>query len=249
MSLIHTLFFALYFFLLLVLSVAALYFLKVFLHPFVRKELYGRLVMQIVSRWGRMVLWGARTKIEIHGLEKLPDTDKLCFVSNHQSYTDIPLILGFIPKNIGFVAKIELLKIPLLSFGMKTINCVFLDRKNARLALASINRGAENIRAGIPMVIFPEGTRSKKKEMNKFLAGSLKMALLSEATIVPLTIDGTYKVLEQKGRITPATVKLYIHPPIDISKLAPEEKKKLPQLLREIIASPLQDKGHPHPKD
>jgi len=191
-----------------------------------------------------MVLWGARTKIEIHGLEKLPDTDKLCFVSNHQSYADIPLILGFIPKKTGFVAKIELLKIPLLSFGMKTINCVFLDRKNVRQAFASIKQGAENIRAGIPMVIFPEGTRSKTKEMGRFLAGSLKMALLSQATVVPLTVDGTYKVLEEKNRIAPATVKLYIHHPIDISKLAPEEKKKLHQLLWEIIASPLQDKEH-----
>jgi len=239
LSLIHTLFFALYFFLLLVLFVASLYFLKIFLHLLGRKELYGRLVMKIVSRWGRMVLWGSRTKIEIHGLEKLPDTDKLCFVSNHQSYADIPLILGFIPKNTGFVAKIELLKIPLLSFGMKTINCVFLDRRNVRQAFASINQGAENIRAGIPMVIFPEGTRSKKKEMSKFLAGSLKMALLSDATVVPLTVDGSYKALEEKGKIAPATVKLYIHPPIDLSKLSREEKKKLPQILWEIIASSL----------
>ncbi|NLX90923.1 MAG: 1-acyl-sn-glycerol-3-phosphate acyltransferase [Firmicutes bacterium] len=239
MSLLITIFFALFFFLFLLFTVAVLYVLTFFLDLFGRKNLSRKLASKIASLWARILLRSCGTKVEVRGLENLPRTNNLCFVSNHQSHIDILLILGFIPKGMGFIAKVELLKVPLLNLGMKKINCIFLDRKNIRQAVTAINRGADNIKAGIPMVIFPEGKRSKERKMNKFLPGSLKMALLSGAVIVPLTVDGTYKVLEEKYRINPSTVRLTIHPAIDTAELSPEEKKKLHHTLWETIASPL----------
>lgn len=239
MSMLITIFFALYFFLFLLFTVAVLYFLTFVLDLFGRKNLSRKLASNIASLWARIILRSCGAKVEVCGLENLPQTNNLCFVSNHQSNADILLILGFIPRGMGFVAKMELAKVPLLNLGMKKINCIFLDRKNIRQAVAAISRGADNIKAGIPMVIFPEGKRSKERKMNKFLAGSLKIALLSGAVIVPLTIDGTYKLLEEKGRINPSTVKLTIHPAIDAGSLSSEEKKKLHQILWETIASPL----------
>ena len=78
------------------------------------------------------------------------------------------------------------------------------------------------------MVIFPEGTRSKGKPIEEFKSGSFKLATKSNCTIVPLTINGTYKLLEQNNnKIKAAPVELVIHPAIDVSSLSDEDYKKI----------------------
>ncbi len=191
------------------------------------------------SAWAKNVIWMAGGRVEVVGLENIPKEDNVCFISNHQGCADIPLMIAYMPKTAGFIAKKELGHIPILSWWMRAMHCVFIDRKNKKQSLKAIQQGIENIKQGHAMVIFPEGTRSKGKAMGKFKPGSLKIALQSNALIVPLTVNGTYKLLEEKGWITPGKIKLIVHPPIDVRKSSLSNKNELAAKLRQIIESGL----------
>lgn len=188
------------------------------------------------SHWARYMIEVAGGKVEVCGLENIPGHNRICFISNHQGAFDIFLIVGYIPKIVGFIAKKELMKIPIVNFWMKALHCQFIDRKSARAALGTVQKAADQIRAGHPMLIFPEGTRSRCSNVGEFKKGSMKIPLLSESFIVPLTINGTYKLKEETGWIAPGHIKLTIHPPIDVSQLDEEEKNTLHTQLREIIS-------------
>ncbi len=209
-----------------------------------QKTLREKYVFSLSSSWGRIVVRIAGGRVTVSGLENIPACDNICFISNHQGGFDIPLIIGYVPKTIGFIAKKELLYIPILSTWMKAIHCIFINRANRRDSVKVIQQGVEQIKNGHPMVIFPEGTRSRKSEMERFKSGSLKLAVRSKALIVPITIDGSYKMKEERGGlITPAHVSMTIHPSIDSAALQDEDTKNLAARLWTIINSALPKNG------
>jgi 1-acyl-sn-glycerol-3-phosphate acyltransferase len=192
------------------------------------------------SRWARNMVRFTGTKVEVNGEENIQDRNVL-FVSNHQGNFDIPVIMGYIPKLKGFVAKIELAKMPIVSGWMKKLGCLFLDRKDPRQSLKTILKGIEELKEGKNLVVFPEGTRSKGRyTIGEFKKGSLKLAIKSGVPIVPVTIDGTYKILEERNRISKTKVSITIHEPIYMENLSNEEKNELTNYVYDIIKSGLQ---------
>ena len=189
--------------------------------------------------WARLTYAIAGVKVVLRGRENLPSHDRICFVSNHQSYGDIPLLLGFLKRRIGFITKKELAKAPILSLWMRSLRCIFIDRGQGRKALRSIEKGLEQIERGEAMAIFPEGTRAKDGKMKPFKTGGILMAARRNITIVPVTIDGLYRVYELTKRITPCSVTLTLHPPIETGQLSREEQKALPQQIEDQIRSSL----------
>jgi 1-acyl-sn-glycerol-3-phosphate acyltransferase len=188
--------------------------------------------------WAKFVMKIAGAKIDIIGLENLPKNQTVLFVSNHQSNFDIPLILSTINIPKGFIAKKELEKWPFISAWMKYLNCIFMDRDNLRKSAASIVEGVNLLRSGYSMVVFPEGTRSKGKAVDEFKGGSFKLATKSQCPIVPLTINGTYKLMEENNNaIRGADIELIIHPPIDVATLNKDELEKLPETVHSIIVN------------
>ena len=74
------------------------------------RRLWRPYVIAVAGAWGRHLLYMAGARVEVAGLENLPAHDRLCFVSNHQSYLDILLITGYIPKTVGILTAIRELK-------------------------------------------------------------------------------------------------------------------------------------------
>jgi len=208
-SLLWLLFYS--FFMLFVLCVLPLYLLCRLILPRRWNRWLGK---GIGHCWGRVTLGSTLSRVRVTGQQHLPDTDNICFISNHQGMFDIPAILGNLPKPIGFIAKVELRRVPILSQWMKAIHCVFIDRKNARKTISSFTKAAAIIKAGNPLVIFPEGTRSRGPMPGTFHAGSVKLALMAQAVIVPIAINGSYLIYEARKRIRSATIKISILPPI-----------------------------------
>lgn len=207
-----------------------------------RKRALDAFIYFLSYTWGRNIICMAGGRVTVTGLEHVPKQNNVCFVANHQGVFDIPLIVGYIPKTVGFIAKRELLLIPILNIWMKAVHCTFINRADRRQAVKTIQKGVEQIKKGHPMVIFPEGTRSRGDAMGPFKSGSLKLAIRSDALIVPVTIDGSYKLKEARGVMTPASVKLFIHPPIDAAPLHDEDSKELAERLWGIINEPLKKK-------
>lgn len=203
---------------------------------------YDDYVYDISTRWAYDRLKDSKATIHIHGEEKIPMDKTVLFVSNHQSDFDIAVFMALIKKNTGFVAKIEMAKVPFLRDWMKAIHCVFMDRKDMKQSVQTILEGIKLLKAGYTMVVFPEGTRSKSGAIGEFKAGSFKLATKPKVPIVPVTIDGTYKIMEGNHYIIkPATVDVTIHDPIDTSHLTKEEEAALPEQVKAIIASAMKD--------
>ena len=198
-----------------------------------------------VRWWGGKVLSSLKADITVHGTENLPKSGAMLFVSNHQSNFDIPLLLSEIDIPKGFIAKKELEKVPFIGRWMKEINCLFMDRDDMKQSARIIVDGIKLLKGGYSMVVFPEGTRSKGGAMGEFKAGSFKLATKSGVPIVPLTIDGTSRLLEgNKGRISKGEkIDLYIHKPIDVKSLSKEEIANLHNDVKNIIASKLTNTG------
>ncbi|MEG0017656.1 MAG: lysophospholipid acyltransferase family protein [Hydrogenoanaerobacterium sp.] len=185
--------------------------------------------------WANALLHLAGVKVEIFGLENIP-TEPCVYVCNHQGNFDIPILLTALPRANGILAKKELQKLPFIRNWMQLLNCVFIDRKNPRQAIAALNTAVLHIKKGHSIIVFPEGTRSRCAAAAEFKAGAFKIATKTKVKIVPLRIDGSYRVMEQNGGfIHPAEVKLTILPYVETQGLTSEEAKELPGRLREII--------------
>lgn len=197
-------------------------------------------IHKVTTKWAKFVMKLSGAKITIIGEENLPKDETVLFVANHQSNFDIPLIMSCIDVPKGFIAKKELETWPMISTWMKYLKCIFMDRSNLRKSAEAIVEGTKLLKSGYSMVIFPEGTRSKGEPVGEFKAGSFKLATKSKRQIVPVTIDGTYKLLEaNKNWIKKADVKLIIHPPIDTTSLSKEETDNLHNTVRSIISKDL----------
>lgn len=230
-----------YFFLSLLIVMPALWRVK-YLEKKGETEKKVELAHKATQFWAGSLLKLAGVKVNVHGEENLPKDTNVLFIGNHQGNFDIPIYIKHINMPKGFVSKIEVEKIPGIAAWMKAIDCVFMDRSNMRKSGEAIVKGIQLLKKGSSLVIFPEGTRSKGDKMNEFKAGSFKLATKSKKPIVPITMNGSYRIMETGGPswiIKPSTVDLYIHPPIDVANLSKEELDELPKRVPEIIATKL----------
>lgn len=190
----------------------------------------------ILMTWAAHVLNYVGAKVNVVGRENIPKETCL-YVANHQGFFDIPITVYSLDKTVGFIAKKELLKFRILTYWMQQIHCIFMDRSNVRESIKAINEGIDALKNGHSLVIFPEGTRSKGPRIGEFKKGSLKLALKSGVPIVPVAIDGSYKLREgnEKNRIKSAEVKVTICKPIYLNELSKEEQTNLSETVRDII--------------
>lgn len=204
------------------------------------KRKQDQLLEWVTGAWARQMIAAAGGKVEVSGLENLSAQGGRLYVSNHQGAFDIPLLIGHIPGVKGFVSKKENFRLPIVSSWMKRLHCVVLDREDLRQSVQAIAQGVRDLKSGRSLVVFPEGTRSKSAKLQRFKEGSFKLATRSGVAIVPLTIDGSYRLLEgNRGRIRPGTVRLYIHPPLHLADLPAAQRNDPVDLVRGIIASRL----------
>ncbi|MBU3190664.1 1-acyl-sn-glycerol-3-phosphate acyltransferase [Clostridium bowmanii] len=196
-------------------------------------------VAQVADKWANFVLMIADLNLTVTGRENIPNEPCL-FVGNHQSNFDIPSILANTNRLTGAVAKKEMKKIPIMSYWMRQIHSVFMDRENPREALKAIAEGVENLKNGYSMIIFPEGTRSRSNNMGEFKKGSMRLAIKAGVPIVPITFYDTHKAMEgNNGKIRKANAKLIIDKPIYMNNMSKEEKAEVSEMVRNIIQTNL----------
>ena len=198
--------------------------------------------LRLVQWAFKVMLWVAGTKQTVIGEENVPTDQPVLYIPNHRSYFDILLIYSKVPGLTGFVAKDVMLRYPLLRDWMKKLYCLFLNRENPREGLKTILQGIENIKNGISMCIFPEGTRNKvDTEMLSFKEGSLKMAEKTGCLIIPVALTNTAEIFENHMPwIHKCKVVIEYGTPIDPKELSREEKKHLGAYCRDRIQEMLE---------
>ena len=190
-------------------------------------ELIDRFILKCTKKLVKI----SGADVTVTGTENVPSDEPVLYVSNHQGNMDIPLLYSTAPQTMAFVAKKEMEKIPLLGYWMKERGCVFIDRENARNSLKAINEAIQNLKLGHSMAVFPEGTRSKSSQVGDFKAGSLRIAIKSGVKVIPVSIKDSYKLIEKKGKNTPAKVSVHYSEPIDSKNF-----KDTNELAAEVLA-------------
>lgn len=177
---------------------------------------HDKLVSKYVKDWANYVLDVCGVDVSVSGLSNIPD-ETVIFVCNHQSFFDIPVLLGCLDKPYGLLSKDAIKKIPFINKWMIELNCVFVDRKNPRSAVKSLTKIGDNLDRGYSMIIFPEGTRSKTSEVARFKSGAFKLAVQKNISIIPIALNGTNEVFENNNHlIKPQHVTLKILPKIPV---------------------------------
>ncbi|MCB0722482.1 MAG: 1-acyl-sn-glycerol-3-phosphate acyltransferase [Ignavibacteriae bacterium] len=187
----------------------------------------GTLHRPLPKLFSYVILFILGVRLTVYGRELLDKKASYIFVTNHQSYVDIPVLMKAIPNTIRFVYKKQLSKIPIFGWGMYLSGYIPIDRENVRTAITSLKKAAKKIKNGISVVIFPEGTRSTDGSLGEFKRGMFVLADEAKVDIVPVTIDGTYKIVPRgKFKLRSGHVTVTIDKPIPY--------RKDPNLLEEI---------------
>ncbi len=204
------------------------------------EEEFDTIIKDVTVNWAFNQLKVAGVTVECEGMENIPQDTNCLFVSNHQGNFDTAVLMAYLDKPKGFIAKKSVEKIFLLTVWMKHMKSLFLDRENPKLAAKVLIDGIKILKSGHSLVIFPEGTRSRSSTIGEFKSGAFKIATKSKVPIVPITLDGSYRIMEDGNNIIkPSTVKLYIHPMVKTDQLTKEEIDGLPNKIFNIINSKL----------
>jgi 1-acyl-sn-glycerol-3-phosphate acyltransferase len=202
-------------------------FIALILSLFGLKKPMKHVIYRLAQGWALSLIPVSGCKVTVTGREKIPKKGGVCFVSNHSGYFDIILMLAFCGRPFGFIAKKELIFVPFINAWVFMLGGQFIDRKNVRKAIKTINKGVQRIKKGGGMIIFPEGHRSKEKRLLPFHPGSLKLATQAEAVIVPVAIEGSYDVFEKNNKVVKASAKITFLDPIDTAKLPLDGRKNI----------------------
>ena len=191
-----------------------------------------------ILQWGlRTAFWLTGAKATIIGKENLPEETCL-YVSNHRSIVDIALLYPLCKHPTGFISKKSMGKIPSFRTWLLTLHGLLLDREDPRQGMKVILQAIENVKAGICMCIFPEGTRKRTEEgpLLPFHDGSFKIATKTGCPIIPIAINNSSAVFEdQFPRIRPAKVIVEIGQPIYPNELDKETLKHIGKYCQNII--------------
>ena len=173
----------------------------------------------------RIAMWGARAgvrlggvKVEAVGLDRLDPAASYVFMCNHVSNLDPPILVPLIPRRTSVLVKKELFRIPILGRAMRMADLVAVDRRDRDSAIASVRAGAQVVRSGLNMTVYPEGTRSRDGRLIPFKKGPFYLAEEAGVPIVPVTILGTFE-MQPKGYfgVHPGTATVIFHPPIAVT--------------------------------
>jgi len=203
----------------------------------------GRLAPERVDRrldsWSRALVEYARIDLEVMGRELAPAEDGFIVMSNHQSHYDIPVLFRIFPRRLRMVAKAELFRIPIWGRAMREAGMIEVDRSDREAAIESLSRARAALQAGTNIWIAPEGTRSVSGVLADFKKGGFHLARELGARILPVSIDGTRRVLPSKGRrvANHQQVRVTLHEPVSASR--DEATDALIQRVHALIASAL----------
>lgn len=209
----------------------------------------SNIVMRLGKVWSRINLAAAGIRPTIHGLEYVEGNGPCLYLSNHRSAVDIWLSILVIPEPTRIVAKKQLFRIPVFGWALAASGFIPIDRSNRTRAIQSLRSAAEKVRAGRPLLLYPEGTRSRDGSLQPFKKGAFHLALQAAVPVVPITLRGTYEALPPRTiRFRNVPVEVVIHPPLDVTPFLPSDVNGLSDAVRRIIAGGLEDDPQTAPR-
>jgi 1-acyl-sn-glycerol-3-phosphate acyltransferase len=181
-------------------------------------------------------------KIEIEGREKAVRGVTYVIISNHQSMIDI-LFLNSLRYRYKWISKIENMKVPVLGWYLRMADYITVNRGNEESKIEMLGKSYKCLKKGISIMIFPEGTRSKDKEIGFFKRGAFQLALEAGVPILPIVIDGTGGILPKHGFIfgNEYKIKIRVLDPVSPVSFGTGNAEELALKMSSLMARELQE--------
>jgi 1-acyl-sn-glycerol-3-phosphate acyltransferase len=187
--------------------------------------------------WCRMIAVTAGERVRVHGAHHIQPDTSYVFLSTHQSYMDIPAMLGYLPAQLRIAAKKSLFRVPFMGWHLTRAGHIPIDRSSTQNAVASMQKAASYLRRGICAFVFPEGTRSRDGYLHKFKKGGFKLAIQAGVPVIPITIIGSRQILPPDELIfRPGTIEMYVDAPIPTAGLTDEDIDDLMKTVYDTMA-------------
>lgn len=196
----------------------------------------GKWQHRIAQRWARVLVRVSGARLTILHPERLKP-QLAVYTCNHLSYMDTPALFGSLPFQFRIVARHDLWKLPFIGWHLRRSGQVPVNVDNPRASIASLSSAVRTLKAGMPLVIFPEGGRSRDGHLGSFLNGPAFMAIRAQVPLVPMALIGTYELLPiNAGELHPVPVTLAIGEAIPTTGLTMKDLDALTQQLTDSIA-------------
>jgi 1-acyl-sn-glycerol-3-phosphate acyltransferase len=196
----------------------------------------GRRQHWCARTWSRMIARTALLDVSVRGAEHLRGGESYVFLSTHQSWMDIPVMLGYLPAQIRIAAKREVFQIPFLGWHMRRAGHIPINRGSTADSVASLRRAACDLRGGLSAFLFPEGTRTRDGSLQPLKKGGFRLAVECGLPVVPVTILGTRRAMPRGSMVLrPGPVEMRIEPPIHTRGLNDADLPALMQRVRDAM--------------
>jgi 1-acyl-sn-glycerol-3-phosphate acyltransferase len=210
---------------------------------FLMREKWYPSAFKLKRIWAHMLIFpmGIFYKVDYRFHPKPSKTYVFC--ANHTSYLDIILSYCVLKQYFVFMGKQELKKVPLFNVFFRDMN-ILVNRKSITASYQALQRAANELRKKNSIILFPEGTISRKAPILKdFKSGAFKLAIDEQVEIIPITFENNWKFLQDKaflqGNMRPGLARIVVHKPITTKGLGEKDVEHLKQTVKEIIEGPL----------
>ena len=179
---------------------------------------YAERSARLIRFWAKGNLWACGVKVRVQGLERLDPRKAYLFMSNHQSQFDILALMSALDAfQLRWVAKQELRKVPVLGLCIQRTHQIIVDRESRTQAVATIRLVKELLNAGISVLFFPEGTRSKDGQLLPFKPGGFAVAVETGVPVVPVTVNGSRAIMPSGDwKVRAGEIEIVLSEPIRI---------------------------------
>lgn len=191
--------------------------------------------------WAVLFCWLNFVTVSVKGRKNIDKKTSYVFVANHQGAFDIFSIYGFLGHNFKWMMKAPLRKIPFVGYACYKAGHIYVDHSTPAAVKATMANAEKQLSGGTSLVVFPEGARTLTGRMGTFKRGAYMLATEFHLPVVPVTIDGSFKILRRKAKWplpNPGHIKLTIHHPILLGENG-HDLHELMQKSRDAIASAL----------
>lgn len=155
----------------------------------------GRIQHNLARLWSWLIMKTILSPVTVTGMDTVDPSRPRVYAVNHASALDIPILYVHLPFQFRIVFKSELLSYPFIGWHLKRSGQVCINQQNPATSVGAIKSALKSLKRGTPLVIFPEGGRSRDGQIQPLLPGAFFLAIKAQADIVPIALVGTFDLL------------------------------------------------------
>ena len=195
-----------------------------------------RILHNFARAWSWLIMKTILSPVKVTGLEKIDTGRPHVYAVNHASALDIPVLYVYLPFQFRIAFKKELLAYPIVGWHLRRSGQICVDQQNPAGSIGSIRSALKSLKAGMPLVIYPEGGRTPDGQIKPFLPGAFFLAIKAQVDVVPVALIGTFELLPMNTyHIKSRPLEMRVGDPISTSGLSGHDMQRLSDKVQKAV--------------